>query len=198
MRNESKVIYFITGNENKFSEVYKIFQNEDLDYELHQKDIETVEIQANNIKDVALFKLNSVKEKIKGSFFIEDAGFFVDLPLSGFPGVYSSYVMKTIGNEGILSLINDYKNTKAHFSAVIALYYKPLDKIMTFEGEVKGRVSETIRGERGFGFDPIFIPDELPDNTFAELSMSEKNKISHRSEALNKLIDFLKENPVKK
>lgn len=194
MRNEPSMIYFITGNENKFNEVLKIFQNEDVNYELHQRDIETVEIQANNIKEVALFKLNSVKEKIKGSFFIEDAGFFVDLPLNGFPGVYSSYVMKTIGNEGILNLIKDFENTKAHFSAVIALYYKPLNKILTFEGKVKGKVSNAIRGKHGFGFDPIFIPDELPKCTFAELNMSEKNKISHRSKALNKLIKFLKEN----
>ena len=161
---------------------------------MQQKDVETIEVQANNIKDVALFKLKSVKEKIKGSFFIEDAGFFVDLPLKGFPGVYSSYVMKTIGNEGILNLISDFENTKAHFSAVIALYFEPLNEILTFEGEVKGKVSKTMRGKHGFGFDPIFIPDEFPDNTFAELPMSEKNKLSHRSKALNKLIRFLKEN----
>jgi len=198
MRNEPNMIYFITGNENKFNEVFKIFQNENLNYKLHQKDIETVEIQANNIKEVALFKLKSVKDKIEGSFFIEDAGFFVDQPLNGFPGVYSSYVMKTIGNEGILNLIHDFSSSKAHFSAIIALYYKPLNKIITFEGEVKGRVSETIRGAHGFGFDPIFIPEMLPNSTFGELSMSEKNKVSHRSIALNKLINFLKENPVKK
>ena len=194
MRNEPNIIYFITGNENKFKEVFKIFHDENLNYELRQKDIETVEIQANSIKEVALFKLNSVKDKIKGSYFIEDAGFFVDQPLNGFPGVYSSYVMKTIGNEGILNLINDYKNAKAHFSAVIALYYEPSDETVTFEGHVKGRVSETMRGEHGFGFDPIFIPDKNPTSTFAELPMSEKNKLSHRSEALNKLIDFLKDN----
>jgi XTP/dITP diphosphohydrolase len=198
MRHEPNIIYFVTGNKNKFNEVFKIFQNENLNYELHQKDIDTVEIQANNIKDVALFKLKSVKEKIEGSFFIEDAGFFVDLPLNGFPGVYSSYVMKTIGNEGILKLIHDINDTKAHFSAFIALYFQPLNRIFTFEGEVKGKLSKTIRGEHGFGFDPIFIPDTLPNSTFAELSTNEKNKVSHRSIALNKLIDFLKENPIKK
>jgi XTP/dITP diphosphohydrolase len=198
MGNKSNIIYFITGNKNKFDEVSKIFLSEDINYELLQKDIETVEIQANSIKDVALFKLNSVKEKIKGSFFIEDAGFFVDQPLNGFPGVYSSYVMKTLGNEGILKLIHDSKDTKAHFSAVIALYFQPLNNIFTFEGEVKGKISETIRGEHGFGFDPIFIPDVLPNSTFAELPTSEKNKVSHRSIAIKKLIDFLRENPIKK
>ena len=158
------------------------------------KGIINVKITAKNGNVIGL---KSVKDKIEGSFFIEDAGFFVDQPLNGFPGVYSSYVMNTIGNEGILNLIHDFGSSKAHFSAVIALYYKPLNKIITFEGEVKGRVSETIRGAHGFGFDPIFIPEMLPNSTFAELSMSEKNEVSHRSIALNKLINFLKENPVK-
>ena len=198
MQKENLTLYFVTGNKSKFNEVLKIFQTQKLEFTIQQLNIETVEIQADNIKDVALFKLNSVKEKIKGSFFIEDAGFFVDLPLNGFPGVYSSYVMKTIGNEGILDLIHDFNNTKAHFSAVIALYYEPLNEIYTFEGEVIGKVSQAIRGNHGFGFDPIFIPDEFPENTFAELTMSEKNSISHRSKALNKLILFLKENPIKK
>ena len=194
IQNKVKTLYFITGNKNKFDEVLKIFQNEGLNLILQQKDIKTVEIQADSIKDVALFKLNSVKDRVGGSFFIEDAGFFVDHPLNGFPGVYSSYVMKTIGNEGILNLISDFENSKARFAAVIALYYEPLNKILIFKGEVKGKVSKTMKGKHGFGFDPIFIPDESLDKTFAELPMSEKNKISHRSKALNKLIKFLKEN----
>jgi XTP/dITP diphosphohydrolase len=194
IQNKVKTLYFITGNKNKFDEVLKIFQNEGVNLILHQKDIKTVEIQADSIKEVALFKLNSVKDRVDGSFFIEDAGFFVDHPLNGFPGVYSSYVMKTIGNEGLLNLISDFGNAKAHFGSVIALYFEPLNKTLIFEGEVKGKVSKTMRGKHGFGFDPIFIPDETPDKTFAELPMSEKNKISHRSKALNKLINFLKEN----
>ena len=72
---------------------------------LEHKDIETAEIQSDSLEKVARFKIESIKSKISGNFFIEDAGFFVDLPLNGFPGVYSSYVMKTIGNEGILNLI---------------------------------------------------------------------------------------------
>ncbi len=93
---ETKKIMFATGNTNKFKEVAKIFDNENLDYSLEQLNLEPLEIQADTIKDVALFKLNSIKEQSDNSFFIEDAGFFVDKPLKGFPGVYSSYVYKTI------------------------------------------------------------------------------------------------------
>ncbi|MFW9894179.1 MAG: RdgB/HAM1 family non-canonical purine NTP pyrophosphatase [Candidatus Thorarchaeota archaeon] len=193
MNKEYNTIYFVTGNTHKFNEGLEFFTNANVSFKLRQKDIETVEIQAKTLKDVALFKLNSVKPKIESSFFIEDAGFFVDIPLKGFPGVYSSYVLNTIGNEGILRLINDFENTKAHFSAIISLYFKPLDTIKLFEGIVSGRVSKEIKGKMGFGFDPIFIPDSIPKNTFAELSVHQKNQISHRGQAMGKLIKFLKE-----
>jgi len=192
MQKENFILYFVTGNKSKFNEVLKIVQTQEVKFTLQQLNIETVEIQADTIKDVALFKLNSVKDKINSSFFIEDAGFFVDKPLKGFPGVFSSYVFKTIGNEGILRLIDDFKGSRAHFSAVIALYFKPLDKILIFEGGVRGKVSKEIRGTGGFGFDPIFIPDLIPNKTFAELSPQEKNNISHRGQAIRELISFLK------
>jgi len=192
MTEEENTIYFVTGNTHKFNEGLEIFSRERLRYKLKQKDIKTIEIQANSLRDVASFKLNSVKNKINASFFIEDAGFFVDIPLGGFPGVYSSYVLKTIGNEGILKLIDDFTESRAHFSAIISLYFKPLDKVLFFDGNITGKISETIRGEGGFGFDPIFIPDLIPDKTFAEISTHQKNQISHRGQAMKKLISFLK------
>ena len=192
MIEEENTLYFVTGNIYKFNEGLEIFSKERLRYQLKQKDIKTIEIQAKSLRDVASFKLNSVKNKINASFFIEDAGFFVDVPLGGFPGVYSSYVLKTIGNEGILKLIDEFTESRVHFSAIISLYFKPLDKVLFFDGKITGKISETIRGEGGFGFDPIFIPDSIPDKTFAEISTQQKNKISHRGQAMKKLISFLK------
>ena len=192
MEKEETIIYFVTGNIHKFYEISDLFSKADVKYTLEQKEAKTVEIQATNIKEVALVKLNSIKDQINGSFFIEDAGFFVDIPLNGFPGVYSSYVMKTIGNKGILRLIDDFKGTSAHFTSIIALYFKPLDKNLFFEGTIHGKISKSVRGERGFGFDPIFIPNSISNKTFAEISTEEKNCISHRGQALKKLIKFLK------
>ncbi|MHA2007294.1 MAG: RdgB/HAM1 family non-canonical purine NTP pyrophosphatase [Promethearchaeota archaeon] len=191
MNINENTIYFVTSNSHKFHEVNEIFNKAGLPFLLEQKDLETIEIQAKTLKDIALFKLNSVKHKIYESFFIEDAGFFVDYPLDGFPGVYSSYVLQTIGNEGILKLIDDFDKSKAHFSTIIALYYKPSDSIIIFEGKIEGKVSSKIKGRSGFGFDPIFIPDIISDKTFAELTTFEKNKISHRSQAFQKLSIFL-------
>ena len=194
MEKEKETIYFITGNNSKFNEIQKLFQKEDLCYELKRNIIKTTEIQACSIKEVAIFKLNSVRGKVNSSFFIEDAGFFVDKPLNGFPGVYSKYVLNTIGNKGILNLIKDYSDTKAHFEAVIALFFQPFNETLIFEGVVEGKVAKNIRGRGGFGFDPIFIPKEFPNRTFAELTTTEKNLVSHRGKAWNKMFEFLKKN----
>jgi XTP/dITP diphosphohydrolase len=192
MDNDMHILYFITSNNHKFKEISRLFEEESLNYKLEQHNIETLEIQSESIQEVALAKLNSIRGKLKTSFFVEDAGFFVDNPLKGFPGVYSSYVMKTLGNEGILRLITDFNKSDAHFAAVIALYFKPHDRVYIFDGVVYGKVSEKARGKGGFGFDPIFIPNEFPEKTFGELTQLEKNKISHRGKAWNKLIDFIK------
>lgn len=193
MKNKEDIIYFITKNNYKFNEIRKLFEHEKIPYQLKQSNLETIEIQTESIRENASFKLNSVKTKAKCSCFVEDAGFFVEKPLNGFPGVYSSYVMKTIGNEGILKLIEDFKGSQAHFTTVIAFYFDPLGKDYFFEGEVHGKVSNTIRGSGGFGFDPIFLPNDIPNKTFAELATEEKNKISHRGKAWKKLLAFLKE-----
>lgn len=194
MSKDRELIYFVTGNEHKYLEVESLFKTAELSYQLKRKDLPMIEIQADTLREVAIYKLQSIQEDMNNSYLIEDAGFFVDLPLNGFPGVYSKYALHSIGNEGILRLIKDFDSTKAHFEAVIALFYKPFDKILIFEGRVEGIVSSTKKGDHGFGFDPIFIPDELPYKTFGELEISEKNRISHRAKAWDQMIKFLKTN----
>lgn len=194
MEKKKDLIYFATQNNHKFQEINKLFEVKEMHYELKQTSIETIEIQTNSIRENATFKLNSIKSKLKSSYFVEDAGFFVEKPLNGFPGVYSSYVFKTLGNEGILRLIDDFSQSIAYFITVIALFFKPMNKIFLFEGKVAGRVSDTIKGSEGFGFDPIFIPEEIQNKTFAELTIEEKNRISHRGKAWKNMLEFLKKN----
>jgi XTP/dITP diphosphohydrolase len=192
MQNKFLEILFATGNEHKFKEVSAYFKKKENAVTLTQRDLNAIEIQTDSIKNVAEFKLKSLINKIKGNIMIEDAGFFVE-ELNGFPGVYSSFVMKTIGNQGILDLLKDNRNRRAKFHAVVAFYFTGDEHIHFFNGEVEGKVSYTIKGDKGFGFDPIFIPDDLPDKTFGEISTDSKNEISHRSKAISKLSKFLKD-----
>jgi len=184
-------LIFITGNKHKFTEFNNFTSKQNLNVILEHKDIETAEIQTDSLEKVAKYKIDSIKSKISGNFFIEDAGFFVD-DLNGFPGVYSSYVFRSIGNSGILKLLKNESNRNAKFQAVIAMNIEDDREIRIFKGEVHGKVALKIRGREGFGFDPIFIPDEVPKKTFGELLPNSKNKISHRSRAGIELFKFIK------
>ena len=182
-------LLFLTGNSHKFEEI-SAFLTANTDYQVIQKNLPLQELQAETLEEIAQFKLQSAQLPSTDKFFIEDAGFFVDDVCSGFPGPYSSYVMKTIGYDGILKIMANKEERKAHFEACIG-YSDEKGQLHFFHGVVRGRVALTARGTSGFGFDPIFIPDEFPEKTFAELTMAEKNQISHRSRALAKFLKFL-------
>jgi XTP/dITP diphosphohydrolase len=180
-------LFFLTGNTHKFEEVKNFIETSGLDAIITQMNVPLVEIQSNFIEDVAIHKVQSVINSIQSNYFVEDAGFFVD-ELNEFPGVFSSYIQDMIGNEGILKLMKGVKKRTASFQSIIAL--KLNEKIYTFHGRVDGTVSHEIRGKKGFGYDPIFIP-KGSERTFAEISMEEKNSISHRIRALQCMCDFL-------
>lgn len=177
------MIYFITGNKNKYEEIKRC-----LSVKIKMKNIPYPELQSDKIENVALYGIEFLKEKLDEDFFIEDSGLFIKA-LKGFPGVFSSYVFRTLGNEGIKKLMRGINEREAEFVSVIAFYD---GKINIFKGICKGIISEEIRGERGFGYDPIFIPYGSK-KTFAEMSIEEKNKYSHRGKAVKKLNRYLDE-----
>ena len=172
---------FITSNEGKFIEAKKIGGRYGINIEW--KRMEYLEPQGNDLIEIARKSAELLAEKIKEPFFIEDSGLFIEA-LNGFPGPYSSFVFKTIGNEGIIKLMKGIKNRKAHFIAVIA--YFDGKNVHTFIGRVDGEISEKIRGTKGFGYDPVFL---YGDKTFAEMG-DEKNEVSHRRKALERFFEW--------
>jgi len=122
----------------------------------------------------------------------DDSGLAVEA-LNGDPGIYSARwagdeknfnkAMQRIENE-----LADNANKKAKFVCALSLYWPDTDKIATFEGEVQGTLTFPAKGEEGFGYDPIFVPDGYK-KTFAEIPRDEKQKISHRAKAFTKLIE---------
>ncbi|MEM3256906.1 MAG: XTP/dITP diphosphatase [Thermoplasmatales archaeon] len=176
---------FVTSNMGKYEEYKSVFRENGIDLELRL--MSYPEEQLSSIEEVARRSLCYLTGIIKEDFFIDDSGIFINAT-NGFPGVYSSYVSKTIGNEGILKLMHGVKDRSAQFITCIAYYD---GDVHIFLGVKKGRISETARGSNGFGFDPIFIP-EGSEKTYAEMSLKEKNLISHRSAAVSLFIDFIK------
>ena len=147
-----------------------------------------MEIQEDSLSKIAEQKVLDAFNRCKNAVIVEDDGLFID-SLSGFPGPFSSYVFKTIGNYGILKLLAaiDASDTLAYFKSIIAFCDSNNEPIM-FEGHVVGTISKNIQG-RGWGFDPIFIP-EKQNKTYAQLA--EKNKLSHRYESLKKFANWFR------
>ena len=176
------MIYFVTSNKGKFAEASNIIRN------LLQKDIGYTEIQADTLEEVAAFGIKEVQKRLSGPVMLEDAGLFVEA-LKGFPGVYSAYVQKTIGNDGILQLMNGVENRKAFFKSVVVYAEPGMDPEM-FQGLVHGNIGFEARGEKGFGYDPIFY---MGETSLGEMEISQKNKISHRASSMLALKKWLEE-----
>ena len=142
---------------------------------------ELEEIQSNSLHEIARKKAQHAFSKLKKPLIIEDDGLFID-ELDGFPGPYSSYVFKTIGNKGILNLLTNHRRAK--FISIITFFDG--ETLESFDGRLLGSISKSPVGE-GWGFDPIFIPNNS-DKTFAEAR--DKNKLSHRYKSLKKFANW--------
>lgn len=186
-------LVFATNNQHKLDEVKKITVGHTeivslSDIHCHDDIPET----ADTLEGNALLKARYVKEKFGFDCFADDTGLEVEA-LNNAPGVYSArYAGPGHDAEAnmnkLLREMEDKENRQARFRTVIALI---LDgKEYLFEGEVKGTITKEKHGGSGFGYDPIFMPDQYTQ-TFAEMGNDIKNKISHRAEAVKKLSVFL-------
>ena len=178
-------IYFVSSNEHKFREIKLVLMEYNISAIRRKADLK--EIQSLDLEDIAREKAFSAHEIVKKSIIVEDAGLFIDA-LGGFPGPYSSFVQQTIGCEGILTLLRNKLSRKAIFKSALVCADRN-GKLLTFLGDVTGTISQDLRGDHGFGFDPIFIPDGHRD-TYALMLDAEKNLISHRAIATRKFADW--------
>ena len=186
-------LVFASNNKNKIKEIQalvpptiQIVSLEDIGC------FEDIPETADTIEGNAILKANYVTEKFGLNCFADDSGLEVDA-LNGEPGVFSARYAGEPKNDDnnttkLLSNLKDNSNRKANFKTVICLNLN--GKQQLFTGIINGTITEKKIGTNGFGYDPIFIA-EGHSKTFAELTMEEKSKISHRGLAVRQLIDFL-------
>jgi len=189
-------LVFATNNSHKLTEVRAILEPEFeiislADINCFDDIAETAETLEGN----ALLKANYIHSKFDINCFADDTGLEVE-GLNGAPGVYSARYAGKDNNafnnmSKVLYLLGENNNRKACFRTVIALIQHT--KISYFEGKIEGTIALKPQGENGFGYDPIFIPNGY-DVSFAQLDAIEKNKISHRALAVEKLVNYLKLN----
>lgn len=183
-----KLVFFVTNNMHKFDEVRRVLAEYGLATVMLK--IKTFEVQDDDVENIAKMSALSAFREVNLPVIVEDAGLFIEA-LNGFPGPYSSYAYRTIGVNGILKLMNGVDNRKAQFKSVVA-FCNSINSVKCFHGVSNGRISEKPRGSGGFGFDPIFEPEEKPGRTFAEMSIEEKNMFSHRAKAIRMFAEWYK------
>lgn len=186
-------LVFATNNANKITEIRKILADQ---FEiLSLRDIgfeEDIEETSDTLEGNALIKSSLIYHKFNLNCFADDTGLEVET-LDGQPGIYSARYAGVENDaekniQKLLDNLRDKPNRNARFRTVISLILN--DKEIYFEGIVNGQISKIKKGRMGFGYDPVFIPDGYK-KTFAEMDLDEKNKISHRAIAIQKLINYL-------
>lgn len=160
---------FVSSNPNKYREAKAILESFGVEIEFLRHS--PTEIQSDSLEIIASAKARDAFSNLARPVLVEDAGLLID-SLGGFPGPYSSYVLDTIGCKGILALTG--QDRAAEFVSIVA--YCDGTGARSFEGRVRGTISESERGD-GWGYDPVFIPVGS-EQTFAETDT--KDEISHR------------------
>lgn len=186
-------LVFATHNQNKFIEVQA--QLPHYITLLSLDDIgcfEDIPETADTIEENAVLKANYVKEHYKKDCFADDTGLEVTA-LNGAPGVHSARYAGEGATadqniEKLLGELENEENRSAQFKTIIALNIKG-EKVL-FSGTAEGKITKEKRGNKGFGYDPIFLPEDC-DRTFAQMTLTQKSEIGHRGKAMRQLIDYL-------
>lgn len=175
-------LYFITGNANKFAEAKQLLPN------IEQIKLNLTEIQSLDPRVIIEHKLKEAAKHHPGSYIVEDSSVWL-ASLNGFPGPYIKHMEEKIGNDGIARLAIALNNTNVR--ALCTIGYINESDVQFFEGELHGNIVEP-RGSNGFGWDTIFMPEGF-NITMAEMTPEQKNKISMRYIALEKLKQYMKQ-----
>ncbi len=176
---------FVTSNDAKFREVSKMLRERGIQVDRFRTSYP--EVQGDTLREVVVSALEWLSPRLGDDLLVDDSGLFIR-PLLGFPGVYSSYVYRTIGCGGVLRLLQGTRDREATFEACFGLLTG--GRSVVFKGHCPGAIVEEERGLEGFGFDPIFVP-RGHTRTFAEMSLTEKNAISHRGRVAEELVRYL-------
>jgi XTP/dITP diphosphohydrolase len=183
-------LLFVTGNEGKVREAREILSYKAVDVRQEKMDLD--EVQDSDAETVSRHKAIQAYKKLRTPLIVEDTGLHI-AAMNGYPGAMIKHFLESIGMRGIVDFVRG-KSSAAEAVCVVS-YCGEDGEVTSFRGSVRGRISSSVAGSYDFGWDPIFIP-EGHERTFAEMGMDEKNKVSHRRMALEKLALWLKSNAV--
>ena len=173
-----KKLTFVTGNQDKLREASEI-----LGMTLRQAGLELEELQTINVEDLIIHKAEEAYKKLHSPLIVEDTG-LVFRAWNGLPGALIKWFQKTVDNAGMVKMLETETERRALAQCFIAFHDG--HSITVVKGELPGTIARSVRGENGFGWDRIFIPDGHT-RTFGEMDAFEKNSFSHRKMAFDNL-----------
>ncbi len=173
---------FITGNAAKAKYLSDYFH-----FPIEHKKLDLKEIQSLDLREITEDKVKRAFEVVQSPVLVEDTS-LVFKSLKGLPGPLIKWFFETLGNDGLCKLVDGLDNRSAYAEVQFALYDGV--EMHIFEGRIEGTTAGTPRGDSGFGWDPIFIPNGY-DKTWAEMTEDEKHETSMRKIALEKLAKYL-------
>jgi len=177
----SRELTVVTSNAHKAQEVAAFFGESLL---VRHVALEIPELRSDDVTEIAREKARYAYNQLRVPLIVDDTAFSIEA-LKGFPGPYAAYVLASIGNSGILRLMDGMTNRNARFTTAIA--FADHTGIEVFTGTIDGRIITASRGTGGFGYDPIF---EVDGQTLAEIPLEKKSSISHRARALTAFRDW--------
>ena len=185
-------IVLASSNEHKVKEINEIVCGYGLEFILPPNGFDPIE-NGNTFEENSLIKAKEAWALTKNWVLADDSGLCIDA-LGGKPGIFSARYAENPQKriERVLREMEGEKNRKAHFACCMTLVNPQGEVAFSYTGICEGCITEMARGSNGFGYDPIFLVKD-DTRTMAELSEEEKNRVSHRSKALMKVIEYIQQ-----
>lgn len=187
LKDTTKEIIFVTGNQGKLGEAVEIAKKYSVKI-IGQK-IDLFEPMISNTSQILIDKVKDAYEQIGKPLIVDDAGIYFEA-YPNFPGVFTKFIIKLIGFEGVFRLLEG-KSRKAYFQCTVGFLNNGLENPVLFEGRCQGRITEKASDffSNNFEFNSIFIP-EGGSKTFSEMSIGEREEYSHRAKALEEFLNW--------
>lgn len=180
-----KQLTFITGNAEKAAQLGR-----HLSFEVEHKKLDIPEIQSLDLEEVAVDKAKRAYEMLQAPVLVEDTA-LTFTALGSLPGPLIKWFLTSLGNEGLAKSLDGYDDRSARAEVCFVLHDESGPHL--FKGRVDGSISDEPQGEKGFGWDPVFIPNGH-QQTWGQMDVNQQRDTSMRREALLKLQTFLEEN----
>lgn len=193
-RKYTEQLIFVTGNAKKLEEVRQILDSgaEKVPFDVTSQKVDLPELQGANPEEIAIEKCRLAAVTVKGPVMCEDTCLCYHA-MKGLPGPYIKWFLDKLGHDGLNRMLAGYEDKSAYAQCTFALSAGPGCEVRVFDGRTEGKIVPA-RGPTDFGWDPVFEPEEGGGRTYAEMPKDEKNAISHRGRALEKLRQWLIEN----